>query len=210
MPEHIKEHPITDADLKKVEDRARQVLAGMPQIYRFHTLPHTEAVVAAVKDLSQYEDITDHEKRIVIAAAWFHDLGYLKSLAEHENLSAFSSLIYLMRLGVQSEDIDQIEQCILATKLGREPRSILEKIIADADMWHLTTPEFLQWADKLRKEWNVMKGMRFTDKEWLENNIRFMNTVKFHTRHGKEVLAPRMEANIRLIEEMLAKGETGI
>jgi len=210
MPEHIPEHPIIDLDLKKIEERARHVLEGMPEIYRFHTLPHTEAVVAAVRELAQYEEITDHEKRLVEAAAWFNDLGYLKSLAEHENLSAFSSLIFLMRLGAQAEDIDRIEQCILAKQLGHEPRTTVERIIADADMWHLTSPEFLLWADKLRKEWSAMKGLRFTDVEWLENNIKFMRTVRFRTRHGMEVLAPRMEADIRLIEEMLAKGETAI
>lgn len=200
---HPDEHPLSHEDLLKVETRARELLRGMPPIYRFHTLPHTEAVVCAVRQIASFEAMTDHQRRLVEAAAWFHDVGYLKSLAEHENLSAFSSLIFLMRLGVQPEDIDQIESCIMATRLGSVPRSVIQKVIADADMWHLTTPEFLQWADKLRKEWKAMKGLEYSDREWLENNIRFMRTVKFHTLHGQQVLAPRLEANIAHIENLI-------
>lgn len=203
---HPVEHPLSAEDLIKVETRARELLKGMPPIYRFHTLPHTEAVVNAVREIASFEEMSDHERRLVEAAAWFHDVGYLKSLAEHENLSAFSSLIFLMRLGVQPEDIDKIESCIMATRLGHEPQTTIQKIIADADMWHLTTPEFLQWADKLRREWKAMKGLDYTDREWLENNIRFMRTVKFHTKHGKLSLSPRLETNILAVQSMLANG----
>ena len=38
--------------------------------------------------------------------------------------------------------IDAIASCIMATKLPRNPKNLLEEIICDADTYHLGTKDF--------------------------------------------------------------------
>jgi predicted metal-dependent HD superfamily phosphohydrolase len=198
---------LNHSHLPTIEAYVRGLFVGLPTIYRFHTLDHTLAVVAASKEIAKLEGLPEHEQLLVEASAWFHDVGYLRSLAEHETMSAFRSLLYLSRMGIHLDDIERIEQCILVTKLGSKPMNDMQKVLCDADMWHLTCPEFQMWSGRLRKEWGAMKGLVATDAEWIQNNLNFMRGVKFHTHYAKEIMQLRLAANIQTLEDMLQKIE---
>lgn len=191
--------PLGKEHLPSIEAHVRDMFKTMPPIYRFHTLEHTLAVVDAARLIAENEGLDEHEKLITEVAAWFHDVGYLRSLADHETLSAFRSLLFLSRLGIDIVDIERIEQCILVTKLGSQPKNDLQRVLCDADMWHLTSSEFWNWADRLRREWIAMKGLDVTEAQWIRDNIAFMEKVGFHTVYGQQVLLPRLQSNIALL-----------
>jgi len=193
--------------LPTIEAYVRGLFVGLPAIYRFHTLDHTLAVVSATREIALLEKLSDNEQLLVEVSAWFHDVGYLRSLAEHETMSAFRSLLFLSRLGIDLDDVERIEQCILVTKLGSKPWNDMQRVLCDADMWHLTCPEFYTWSERLRKEWVAMKGLHMTDTEWIQNNLNFMRGVKFHTHYAQEIMQPRLVENIKTLEDMLQKTE---
>lgn len=194
---------ISSVHLPLVEEHVREIFHNIPRIYRFHTLEHTLAVVDAVRIISIHEGLSLQQCLITEVSAWFHDVGYLRSLADHENLSAFRSLLFLSRLGIDLEDVEEIERCILVTRLGSEPKNGMQQVLCDADMWHLTCDEFWSWAERLRKEWVAMRGLNMTEAEWIENNIKFMGSVNFHTKYGRKVMKPLMDANIEKLKAML-------
>jgi HD superfamily phosphodiesterase len=52
---------------------------------RFHTLEHTQEVVAACERMADFFHIPDDEKQALLIAAWFHDTGYTGGYAkDHE------------------------------------------------------------------------------------------------------------------------------
>jgi len=198
---------INRSQLPEIEAYVRGLFVGLPAIYRFHNLDHTLAVVHASREIAMLEGLSDNEQLLVEVSAWFHDVGYLRSLAEHETMSAFRSLHYFSKMGIHLDDIEQIEQCILVTKLGSNPQNAMQRVLCDADMWHLTCPEFYAWSERLRKEWVAMKGLHMTDAEWIQNNLNFMSGVKFHTHYAQEIMQPRLAANILTLEDMLQRIE---
>lgn len=200
----LRELPLERGHLLEIEMHVREIYSKIPRFYRYHTLKHTIAVVESAKLIVREDGLTEHDGLLAEAAAWFHDVGYLRSLADHESMSAFRSLLFLTRLGINGNDVELIEQSILVTKLGAKPQSLVQQVLCDADMAHLASDDFLLWSDRLRKEWGAIRGLIMTDREWIQNNINFMRTVQFHTTYGKTVMRPQMEANMRTLEGMLA------
>lgn len=194
---------INSTHLLLVEDRVRKLYASIPEVFHYHSLEHTLTVVTATREIAAAEGLSRHDRIITEIAAWFHDVGYAKSNVGHEELSSFRSMLVLTRMGVSFEDMELIEGCIMITRLGSEPGSAIQAVLCDADMYHLTNDDFWLWSGRLRKEWEATQDLQMTDAEWMMNNIRFMNSVKFRTGYGQRVLLPRLQANVQKIERML-------
>ncbi|OQP60198.1 hypothetical protein A3860_34540 [Niastella vici] len=89
----------------------------------------------------------------IFIAAWFHDTGYLfAGRYEHEQKGVEIMRELLIKLTRDSELIDEIEDCIMATKMPRNPKNILEEIICDADTYHLGTEHFIITTKQFMEE----------------------------------------------------------
>lgn len=194
--------PLDRTHLPALEAHVRKLYSGLSEKYYYHTLDHTLTVVRAVREITEADGFTEHEKLIAEVAAWFHDVGYAKANDGHEELSSFRSMLVMTRMGISFDDMELIEGCILVTQLGSEPKTRLQAVLCDADMYHLASDDFWEWSTRLRMEWEVTKGLHMDDAQWLLNNINFMSSVKYRTDYGKRVLLPRLEANIRKLEAM--------
>lgn len=199
----MKEISLNTSHLLLVEAHVRKLYADLPEKFHYHTLEHTLAVVSAASEIAEHEDLTDHEKLVVEVAGWFHDVGYAKSNQGHEELSSFRSLLALTRMGVSLHDIELVEGCILVTQLGSKPKTKLQAVLCDADMYHLTADDFWEWSTRLRMEWEATGQVKMNDLEWVKNNIKFMSSVKFKTAYGQSHLKPRLDANIAKLHTML-------
>jgi predicted metal-dependent HD superfamily phosphohydrolase len=103
----------------------------------YHDKGHTEDMVNAAMQIGNHYQLNDRDFFIVQAAAWFHDLGYMVDIAHHEAQSAVLALNFLQKHNANEEDIDAIKSCILATQMPQKPVTLLEKIVCDADLFHL-------------------------------------------------------------------------
>ncbi len=105
--------------------------------YTYHNISHTKDVVAAVEIIAAHEGVTEKELEMLLLAAWFHDMGYIHGCQKHEE----SSVVYLKEfLATQPNAVayqEQVAQLIMTTVYGYEPQNKLEKIIKDADYYHL-------------------------------------------------------------------------
>jgi hypothetical protein len=80
---------------------------------------------------------------------------------------------------------------------------LLEKVICDADMYHLSAANFQDMSNRLRAEWASM-GKIFTHTEWVENNQSFLKRHRYWTSYGKKVLLPRKNQNMRSFLSLVA------
>ncbi len=193
---------------KKIEDHVTSLFdkAETDHIY-YHTLEHTEKVVARTKEIAAHYNLSEKEMLIVYTAAWFHDTGYLyTNAAEHEEKSAAIMRSFMSDLTRDADIIDASEDCIIATKPPQNPRNLLEEIICDADTYHLGTKEFRETNKLVKKEYEAVSGT-LDRLEWMKGVIRFMENHQYHTSYCKDLLSEKKGENLMKLKNKLAMRE---
>ena len=175
-----------------------------PQLL-FHNLQHTINVVRGARKIAKKEKLYKAQKDTVVLAAWFHDTGFIHQYNEHEKASIEIASVWLYQQGVNSEIIDQILACIAATQMPQQPKSILEKVLCDADLMHLAQPEYFHVQRLLLEEWKIMLGREYTPQEWISENIKFMGEHRYWTVYGRNYLEDLKEQNIKMFRKLNLK-----
>jgi len=165
----------------------------------YHNIDHTLEVVEASEIIGRKCNISDTDLEIVIIAAWFHDTGYYLGCENHEEASAEIAENYLKSEKVDPAKIKQVIKCILSTKIPQKPNTILEKIICDADLFHLATDKFFEKSELLWREL-THNNPDMSPQYWLNLSKDFIEAHEFQTEFGKEILLPKQEKNLTLIK----------
>jgi len=171
--------------------------------YIYHNVTHTREVVKAVSILSEQSNISQEDANLVLIAAWFHDIGYVKSYDNHEEESKMMADEFLQSKGINKETIQIIINCIEATKVPQKPKTLLEEILCDADMFHLSQPEFCDKTELLRLEQNLFR--KKTGKmKFLNTSIKFLD-LPYFTDFAQKNWSVGKEGNIKRIKEKLSQ-----
>lgn len=171
--------------------------------YCYHDLSHAINVVNAVHEIVEGMKLTDHERHILLTAAWFHDIGYIWQIEGHEIAGAGIAEAFLRNKEVDEQDIEQVKACILATKYPQKPSSVLEQVICDADLLHLGRKDCFEKAALIREEWVLTRQKQYSDSEWRELNLDFMKQHHFHTSYCREHYSKRKKKNCRQIRKLM-------
>jgi HD superfamily phosphodiesterase len=137
-------------------------------------------------------------------AALFHDLGFLEAYTGHEAVGCKMAKEMLPAYGVSEEDINEICAMIMTTKVPQSPKTLLEKILCDADLLYLGTENFLEMGNTLFLELKE-NGKLKTEREWNELQVNFLKKHHFHTNYCIENFVKIKEKNLNLIKEWLLK-----
>lgn len=169
----------------------------------FHNLAHTQDVVAAVKEIGSRTDLTDDEMESASIAAWLHDIGYLEGEGDHESKAAEKARELLRSWGASHRKVLEVSEAILATKIPQQPRSIVSKVVCDADLFHLSTESCVRQSDKLREEWKLTDKKDLNEKEWLKQNLAFLESHRYHTPYGQTILQEGKKRNIKNLRKQI-------
>jgi predicted metal-dependent HD superfamily phosphohydrolase len=165
----------------------------------YHNIDHTLAVVSACEKIGAHCKISKNDLEIIIIAAWFHDTGYYLGCENHEKASADIATKFLTDERIDPEEITKIVNCILSTKIPQTPKNILEKILCDADLFHLATECYFDKSELLWLEF-TLHNQKISHEYWLNLSKDFFEEHEFHTAYGKEFLLPLQEKNLTLIK----------
>jgi len=189
---------MTNNDLLfKVEEFVKSYFISHPNDRLvYHNLYHTESVVKASKEIALHEGLDDNELLIVICAAWFHDIGYLVDIHNHETVGADIARKFFEENTVEESTIQAIVNCILATKLPQHPKNLLEFIVCDADLYHLGTSDFKGATRLMRKERSLLNGLHISKEEWRESTAQLMENHHYWTKFCQETLNKEKERNL--------------
>lgn len=182
----------------------------LPESYCYHNHVHVINMINAINEIAEGMKLTDHERYILLTAGWFHDIGYIWQIEEHEAVGACLAEVFLTDKKVDRIDIDEVKRCIMATRYPQKPTSVLEQVIGDADMIHLGQKDFFTKTALVREEWSLTRQKKYSDAEWYQSNLDFMNQHAFHTGYCKKKYNSQKEKNIRQIEKSLRKIGTDI
>lgn len=171
----------------------------------YHNLLHTEQVVKSVVKIANHYQLSDRDFFVVNTAAWFHDTGYLTSFEHHEARGAESAKEFLTEKGADPEVIEQVVNCILATKMPQHPVSLLEQIICDADLFHLGGDNFKERNKLMRKEAEACTGKQISKNEWRLNTISLFESHHYHTEYCQDLLTAKKELNLQELKDKAAE-----
>lgn len=170
--------------------------------FPFHSVQHTKEVYKYVKTIADYEGVFGSDLEPILIAALFHDTGMAKTHVDHEEQSVVYALEFLKNRKYPEEKIGIVTSCIMATKMPQTPEKQAEKIICDADLYHLGIENYMFKNERLRAEWKTFFNREFSQEQWYSINIKFLENQKFHTSYGKTVLENRKHLNYQMLKEM--------
>lgn len=169
----------------------------------FHNWQHTLEVYKNALTIGAYGNISKDALEPALLAALFHDTGNARVFLGHEDVSIKEATGFLKSQEYAASKIQKVTGCIEATRMPQDPKDILEKIICDADLFHLGTKSYFSKNQLLRTEWAMYRQLDYSDQEWITLNIKFLQQHQFHTKYGKTVLQPIKEENCRLLSASL-------
>ena len=169
----------------------------------FHNYEHTQNVVERTQEIAATFDLSENEQFIVYIAAWFHDAGHLLvDPARHEIKSVELMKTFLMKYSIDEETLRQISDCILATRMPRNPQNLLQKIICDADTYHLGTKDFKATNKQLRKEYEL-RNIPEPVGGWRKGSLDFLLAHEYYTDYCKNLLTAGKMENIERLRKKL-------
>nr|WP_262896723.1 HD domain-containing protein [Fulvivirga marina] len=163
----------------------------------FHNLDHTEMVVNACDEISRGMQLNKNDREILLVAAWFHDTGYLYTYNSHEEEGKNIARDFLLNNGYPTSKIHKVMNCISVTQLDIEPHDIIEKVICDADLYHLSCRNYFQLSKQLRKEWELIFETKVSDDQWHRQNLDFLHQHNYCTAYAKNNLEKGKQMNIK-------------
>lgn len=189
--------PANKKIMKKHRDRivyragshvVRLLRKQLPTDRVFHNVHHTINVVQGVVDIGRAEGVDPENMEILMLAAWFHDTGHVRTYAGHEEISVELARDWLRKQSYPEAKIEEVVRCINATTMPQQPTDLLERVICDADLYHLSFPTYDHYQALLREEWKLLLGIEMTDAEWDASNDGFLSRHRYWTDYGRERL----------------------
>ena len=162
-----------------------------------HTLHPTKGVVAVANRIAISENISEHDRELLIAAAYFHDTGYIREYDKNEPIAARMAGRILKLIGYKPNEIEKVQMMILSTDLDREPKTHFEKILCDADLDNLGREDFFKLDGKLR-EGRGARGLDVSDDaKWYRGTLEVIKKHQYYTESQKKLREKGKQKNIK-------------
>ena len=169
----------------------------------YHDVNHTKEVVQSVIEIGTGEKLSADELEIIQIAAWFHDVGYIEKTDGHEKISAEYARKFLTKLQYPVGKIEIIVGAIHATKVPQKPKDKFQKLLCDADLFHLGKETFFERNDKYRVEYENHLGQKLSERDWLIKTIDFIKDQNFFTDYVKSNFGDQKKENLKQLQEQL-------
>jgi HD superfamily phosphodiesterase len=197
---------INEKIIREVKELVTNLLKNeTPETYAYHALDHTVNVVKNAIFIGSNENLTEDEMNILQVAAWFHDVGYIKTYKGHEKESAAMALKFLEHHNVDENIRIAVAESIQATTYPQLPTSNVAKALCDADLMHLGQEDYFEQAEKLRQEQKNADIHKINKAEFDQESLKLFEEHSWHTAFGKNNLDEAKQKNIQLLKERIAK-----
>lgn len=168
----------------------------------YHNLDHTRLVVKHASEMANFYHLNEEDRFVLLVAAWFHDIGHLIGANEgHEIRSTFIMEHFLCKLKINFKTIDRVRETIIATEANRKPRSLIEEIIKDSDVYHIGTSDFIEMDFLVWKEIENISTEPTFDR--LERTLDFLKKHCFYTTYCNTKLHDGKNKNVVCIENKM-------
>ena len=193
----------------KTSAHIRQLYNANPRPeFTYHNLAHVEEVVWRAGYIAGNYALPEIDFLALILAAWFHDAGYLFTSQEcHEEKSAEMAAEFLQKEALPEELISKIQDTIKATKMPQQPATQIEKILCDADLFHLGTDGFENIDQQVKKETELRINQLISETVWRDITLKLMELHRYHTDFCQNLLQPGKKENLEKLRRQIISSE---
>lgn len=170
----------------------------LPKNLHYHGVHHTRDVIRAAERIAISEGLDDESVMLIKTAALFHDAGFLRKYWKNEPQGVELAREILPRYDYSKEQIDIIEDMILATAIPQNPKNLYQEILCDADLDYLGRDDFEEISSSLCQEL-IEYGKIKNPQEWDGVQIKFLKKHKYFTKTSKET---RTAKKLEKLEEI--------
>jgi uncharacterized protein len=189
---------------ENIYQRVFQMLeTELPSFLTYHSPLHTAYVLEKAEVIAMNENVTiEEDLQLIKIAAMLHDIGFIKHYKNHEETGCDIASEILKELSFDKEDIEKVCGMIMATKIPQSPRTISEKIVADADLEYLGTELFNPISQLLFKE------LKYLDPDldlsaFQKIQIDFLSNHHYHTDYCIQRREPLKQKHLAELREKL-------
>lgn len=178
-----------------ITDRLKKELSAN---YIYHNITHTNDVYQAAENIGKQEGISVNDMKLLLTAAAYHDSGFLRFNNGHEEESCRIAAEALPQFGYSEHDINLICGMIRATRVPQSPKTLLERILVDADLDYLGRDDFFEVGDKLFNELRLT-GIIHDRLAWNKLQLDFITNHNYFTQTAINLRQAKKQANISQI-----------
>lgn len=192
---------------KQAGDYIMNRLTELPAVLTYHNIDHTADVYYAAENIGKLENISHHGMQLLLTAALYHDSGFLKYRDGHEEESCRIAAAALPGFGYTENDINLICGMIRATRVPQSPKTLLERILVDADLDYLGRDDFFEIGHRLFTELNLT-GALGEERAWNKLQLDFMTHHNYFTETAINLRQAKKQANMAQIRIQLLNQAT--
>ncbi len=176
----------------------------LPEELSYHNIEHTIDVEKTALHLSEIEGLDEEEIIILRTAILYHDSGFILDNEDNEKLAIQLAINNLPNYGFSNKQINQITDIISITKKdSAPPKTLLEKIMLDADHDYLGREDYSFIAEKLRIELENF-GKKMSDNQWIIFQLNYLeNKHRFYTETAKNLRIQTKKENIKALKQKI-------
>ncbi len=174
----------------------------LPTYLYYHNVKHTIDVINQAELIGYGEGVDDESILLLKTAALFHDAGHIIGYDEHEYHGTQLAREYLPEFNYSQDQIDRICELIMATKLPPNPKSLLEKIMCDADLDYLGRSDFIPVSNTLYKELSEQNKIGSIN-DWNKLQIKFITGHQYFTKTALKLREVNKQKQIERIKELI-------
>jgi len=167
----------------------------------YHNIGHTRNVMEAAMLIASYEKISNDDIALLRIAVALHDSGFLFTYSNHEEKGCDFAKEILPEYNFSKDQVEKICHLIMATKSPQNPKTLLERIICDADLDYLGRAGVEISANKLFEELKQCSIIT-TEEEWVKKQIDFLASHKYFTSFSLNNREQNKQAYIAKLREM--------
>lgn len=165
----------------------------------YHGLAHTLDVLNVCNDYIRRLKIKGDDALLLRTGALCHDLGFTVSYRDHEDHGIALTLNFMQEFGFSPSQRKTVVGLIRATKVPQSPKTLLERILCDADLDYLGTDEYDRISNLLLEELNHF-GVKLDAREWREKQIAFLENHRYHTAYAQKFREPVKQEHLKKIK----------
>jgi len=170
---------------RKLKKLALSRLALLSPHLTYHSLEHTTDVLTQCVKIAALEHLDNGDLALLKIAAMYHDTGFLFAYMGHEEKSCGIFLEDINGIAFKSREIKIILGIIMATKVPQKPKTLMQKIICDADLDYLGRRDFPAITGRLKTEFlhfSIVKD----EQEWKKVQLEFLKKHRYHTASSRK------------------------
>jgi len=176
----------------------------------YHNFQHTLDVCESTERLAEMEKVNGQDLVLLKTAALYHDTGFLVQYDNNEEIACEFARQTLPDFEYTEEQVFQVEQMILATKIPQTPQNRLAEILCDADLDYIGRDDFFITALRLHREWSENSTKKITFKDWYLKQLFFVQKHEYFTLTARTLREEKKKHNLSQIKELLSLLETTI